>query len=96
MGATGPQIGDNMGTFTFETGYTSTPTKRASESGSKRVFSAPCRCFEHGLECFHSIKERGTSLSDSTIPSSPARFEWMAHFEVSRNEGTQRYNAGKV
>ena len=88
-----------MGTFTFDSGFTPTPTNKGSRAGkreTKSIFDAPCSCFDMGLTCQHTVKERSASLGDSTTPAATATLEWMSHFEVLRNQNTQRYNAGKV
>lgn len=86
-----------MAIFSFEKGLKQTiPTiKKRTTKRTKRVYGAPCLCFESGLDCHHRVKERSTGTSDATKEDTRDKTPaWQRHFAVERNQNTQRYKAG--
>ena len=83
--------------FTFTDGLTPAPKRqRVSKRKVASRISAPCQCYEMGMTCPHSVKERTTTLGDSTsiavhgseIP------DWRLHFEM--RPGMKRHVSYKV
>ena len=85
-----------MATFSFEKGYQPNSKRNAKSRrkrpNTKREYGVKCNCFDLELQCFHSVKERTTSLGDSIISDSKESApEWMTHFGLDRNQNTQRH-----
>lgn len=67
--------------------------RRATHKHKSQV-SAECQCYDLDLTCFHTMKERTTSLGDSTSwdaksADGPA---WRRHHSVTRRQNSQRVN----
>jgi len=87
-----------MATFDFDNGYQTNTGKQSTKRRrikTNRVYGAPCDCFDLGLTCPHTTKEKTTNIPDSIVlDSTDKRPDWQKHFVVERSQNTQRYKAG--
>ena len=80
--------------FSFEHGLERIPKKRKTTSARRRVFNAPCDCYELELTCPHRIKEKTVSIPDSIIQDTKDKTpEWQQYFSLERNANTKPYKA---